>query len=231
MDGNGDLFAPFLKALPPEVDTRVIRYPGDQVLSYGELGPMVAEQLPTDGAFVLLAESYSGPLAVQLAAAGPAGLRGLVLCATFLTRPVSGWKRLAGMLIRAPVMAVLPPAWALRRFLLGPQAPDALVHQLRDAIRSVESRVLTQRMREALVIDVREDFRRVGVPTLCIRAEFDWLIDARTNEVMKALNPLVEICSMAAPHLVLQTRPEEAAAVVLDFIRRTKPNPTVQPYS
>ena len=48
---------------------------------------------------------------------------------------------------------------------------------------------------------------------------------------LQALNPLVETCSIAAPHLVLQTQPKEAAAVVLEFIRRTTPNHTAQTHS
>jgi pimeloyl-ACP methyl ester carboxylesterase len=87
LDGTGILFKPLIAALPPEVSTVVVAYPGEQPLGYAELLPVVLAALPTEHAFVLLGESFSGPLAVMAAATRPPGLVGLVLCATFVQNP------------------------------------------------------------------------------------------------------------------------------------------------
>ena len=34
MDGSGTLFEPFLRALPPDLPVKVLRYPGQDALSY-----------------------------------------------------------------------------------------------------------------------------------------------------------------------------------------------------
>src|SRR5258706_2862593 len=91
MDGTGRLFTPLGRALGPRFETRVIAYPRDRVLTYGELGAQIA--LPR-GPFVLVAESFSGPIAIALAASRPPGLVGLVLAASFARSPrpwFPGW--------------------------------------------------------------------------------------------------------------------------------------------
>jgi hypothetical protein len=47
----------------------------------------VRAALPTRGRFVLLAESFSGPLAIRIAADPPSALVGLILCVTFARNP------------------------------------------------------------------------------------------------------------------------------------------------
>ena len=89
MDGTGELFADFLTALPSWIVPEVIRYPTDRNLSYAQLQAELRPVLSRSGPFVLLAESFSSPLAVRLAADAPSGLRGLVLCAGFVCPPVA----------------------------------------------------------------------------------------------------------------------------------------------
>lgn len=74
MDGTGELFRPFLAASKPEFRATVIKYPTDKLLDYAALAESVSSQLPTDERFVLLAESFSGPIAISLAASKPKGL-------------------------------------------------------------------------------------------------------------------------------------------------------------
>ena len=64
MDGTGDLFAPLLSALPPALRTIVVRYPCDRPLGYAG-----RTRGPKDQPFVLLGESFSGPIAAAIAAA------------------------------------------------------------------------------------------------------------------------------------------------------------------
>src|SRR5260221_8527089 len=88
MDGTGELFAPLLRALGSSMESAVVRYPADAPLGYAELLPRVRAELPSSEPFVLLGESFSGPLALMLAAEAPAGLRGVILCASFASNPI-----------------------------------------------------------------------------------------------------------------------------------------------
>lgn len=163
MDGTGRLFRPFTSELPADVQHQVVSYPPDQPLDYAALEPLVP--LPRRD-FVIVAESFSGPLAIQIASRAPAHLKALVLIATFV-RPPLGWlSSFLGafalpLLFRAP-----PPRAALRALLLGTHATDALVSETRSVIQSVAPAVLASRLRGILSVDVTRELRVVRVPIL-----------------------------------------------------------------
>src|SRR6266567_2475238 len=68
LDGTGKLFAAFVRALGAGVESRVIGYSPDEPLGYEELEPQVRAALPRDRPYVLLGESFSGPIAMRIAA-------------------------------------------------------------------------------------------------------------------------------------------------------------------
>ena len=79
LDGTGKLFSEILKALEGRVATLIVDYPKDVSLGYDELEVLKVRcaALPDDRPFVLLGESFSGPLAIRIAAHPPPGLCGL----------------------------------------------------------------------------------------------------------------------------------------------------------
>jgi pimeloyl-ACP methyl ester carboxylesterase len=86
MDGTGDLFAPLVAALGPHMRTIIVRYP-DEPLDYASHEEIARAALPLGHPFILLGESFSGPIAVSIAASAPTGLRGYVLCCSFVRSP------------------------------------------------------------------------------------------------------------------------------------------------
>jgi pimeloyl-ACP methyl ester carboxylesterase len=87
MDGSGLLFRSFISALDSDLTPLVIDYPGAQCLSYSQLTSLVQQRLPPRERYFLLGESFSGPVAIAVAAASPMNLAGLVLCGTFARNP------------------------------------------------------------------------------------------------------------------------------------------------
>ncbi|MEK7485026.1 MAG: hypothetical protein AABZ60_11925 [Planctomycetota bacterium] len=84
LDGTGKLFEPFLKTCPEILDPVVISFPTQKFLPYSELENWVLERIPKPDPFLLLAESFSGPLAIRLTQRLGSELLGLVLCNTFI---------------------------------------------------------------------------------------------------------------------------------------------------
>lgn len=69
MDGTGTLFDPLLAVLPKTCQIKVIKYPTDASLTYEELERYVIERLPIGRSpLIVIAESFSGPIALRLAA-------------------------------------------------------------------------------------------------------------------------------------------------------------------
>jgi hypothetical protein len=68
MDGTGILLRPFVDLLPNGIDVKVISYPEDTYLTYEQLAERVLGVVPRSEPYVIIAESYSGPVACLIAA-------------------------------------------------------------------------------------------------------------------------------------------------------------------
>ena len=216
MDGTGRLFARLLPHLPPALEQVVVAYPGNEPLSYAQLLPFVQRALPGSEPFILLAESFSGPLAVMVASQHPQGLLGLVLVASFVRCPVSRVLALGAPLVRGWLMRALPPsfqAWAL----LGRRASAQHRLELESAVNTVSPAVLAARARQVLAIDVSRDLAEVSVPILQLVASEDALVLRSSAELIQRSSPHVHTVTIAAPHLLLQVAPREAATAIESF--------------
>ncbi len=73
MDGATKLLGDFAKALQPTADVLLVDLPNDRVAGYDELADIIRSQLPKTMRYYLLGYSFSGPLAIRLAAGQPNG--------------------------------------------------------------------------------------------------------------------------------------------------------------
>ena len=203
LDGTGQLFRPFMELCPPGFRLTVVNYPADRIVPLQELLQTLQQGLP-NGRWLLLAESFSGPLAILLAAAQPTGLVGLVLIATAAKWSRLGWARFAPL---ATIFSVDPPVAMLRRLVLGTSASPALVAATQQAIRSVRPEVLASRLRELATTDVRSQLSKVAVPILYLQARDDRLARLAERRTVESTNPLVECHVVPGPHFLVQTEP------------------------
>ncbi len=217
MDGTGDLFGPFLQALGGVPAVQVIRFSTHQPADYAALIETIKAQLPTDRPYVVLAESFSGPLGIEIAAQQPAWLRGLVLCCTFARNPS------IGLWLASPVLDWLPigalPIAPMGLMLLGQARPSPLRDALERALRRVSPAVLRARLRAVANVDVSHLLKHVHVPCLYLRASQDRLVSAAAASLIAQRVPNLRVIEFRAPHALLQTAPEASAAQVQDFVR------------
>lgn len=214
LDGSGLLFERFLAAAPPQIDVDVVSYPGDLRLGYADLVPRVRERLPTDRPYVIIGESFSGPVALALAADPVGDLRGVVLVATFATPPAPRW--LAHLPWR--ILFVLPTSTlAMRRLLAGND--DALIGELRRVVRLVSPRVLAARVASTLSVDARDALARIRHPLLYIQATRDRVVPRRCLRDILAVRDDVSVRRIDSLHTVLQLAPDAAWRVVSEFVR------------
>jgi pimeloyl-ACP methyl ester carboxylesterase len=219
MDGTGELFTDFVNALPEAFQTVAVRYPADRFLSYTELAGLVRDSCPVSEPFVLVAESFSSPLAIQYAAANPTNLAALILCAGFASSPVHGWRRLFASLC-APIVFRIPlPKFFADSWLVGPDAHASFLKAVQAAISSVKPGVLAARLREVLDCEALAELGQITVPILYIQAEQDRLVGASCLEEIRRIKPQVAVATLEGPHLLLQREPHPAAAVVSEFLR------------
>ncbi|WP_401737909.1 alpha/beta fold hydrolase [Stenotrophomonas pavanii] len=216
LDGSGLLSTCFVEAMQGQgVTVQVLPLPMQGPQDYVTLASILRPQLPI-APFVLLAESFAGPLAIELAAASPPGLRGLILSTTFARRPVP---------LPAASARLLAPAWPrpplalLARLLLGHWRTRMNLRELRHAIAAAPAAMLRQRAAATLQIDVRAQLPKLTLPTLCLHARQDHLLWPPSVAELQLLLPDARHVSLEGPHLLLQARAHAAAAEVAAWMR------------
>lgn len=148
MDGSGSLFQPFLAAYAGPQECRVVSYPDDPTLDYESLEAYVRSVLPTAHAFVLVAESFSGPLAMSIAAKPPAGLKGLIMVCSFASNPQPAARCFRPLLELCPVIPI--PVFIANWLLYGRWRSEPSYYALSIALSRVSRRTLWARMRVIL---------------------------------------------------------------------------------
>ena len=129
MDGTGELLDALASRLSLSRPVHIISYPLDEPLGYAELTGFAAARLP-EGRFAILGESFSGPVAIEIAASEPRAA-GLILASSF------AWHPLPSLL--APFARRLDLRWMPSKIveatLLNSVATQALRAHLREELR------------------------------------------------------------------------------------------------
>jgi len=218
LDGTGKRLAEFVAQLGAYCDARIVRYPAHLPLAYEALERLVRAALPANRSFVLLAESFSGPIAVRIAADRPPNLRAVILCASFVKSPYPLPRWAAPLAAHVPVKSL--PRWLRGLLLWGPGPAARIPTQAQRASAGVAAPVLRARLAALLSVDASAAAARVRVPMLVICARRDRLVGARAARRILRCAPQAELVELEGPHLLLQTRAHECAAEILRFLRR-----------
>ncbi len=219
LDGTGKRLTAFTQCLAPGVETQTLAYPVDRCLGYSELEVLVRAALPTSTRYVLMAESFSGPLAIRIAAQPPPGLVGLILCTSFAKNPYPHLAWAHPLARRLPVKSL--PRWLRAPLLWG--SPSARVAPSRGerASAGVDEAVLGHRLAAVLRVDETAALRRIELPVGIMQADRDRLLPKSATLHLLQHLPGARHWRFDAPHVLLQTRPQECAAAVKDFLART----------
>jgi pimeloyl-ACP methyl ester carboxylesterase len=218
LDGTGDFFQPLLEALGAGVRTHVVRYPVSGAYDYATCQQLVRAELPTDGPYVLLGESFSGPVAISLAAQAPQRLAGIILCCTFAGNPRP---RLA--FIR-PLLPFLPfhgtgSSLRLSRFLVLGRWITPPIRELHQRIlSSVPAKTIRSRLEAIADCDVREALASIRLPIMCLVARHDRLIPKAAARLLRQQAPAASLVEIDAPHCLLQCEARQAAAKIREFL-------------
>ncbi|QDV08914.1 Alpha/beta hydrolase family protein [Planctomycetes bacterium Poly30] len=214
LDGTRFLFEPFLRAWGSEA--MVVTYPTTLPSDYDTLLPLVLAALPKGRDFVLLGWSFSGPLALMAAATRPERLKGVVLCASFVEKPLP-WVPVFARHFTWPVLFGFTGSLAIAKTALagyGSKEVNALIGRAHDAVPSA---VMAARVREVLTVDVRDELVQCPVPVLYLEAARDRIVPRRNLERIQQMRPDVLVRTIPGPHIALAIHPIEAAEAIRRF--------------
>lgn len=217
MDGTGDLFAPFVQAIESHALTTVVRYSSPERRTYPECLAVARQCLPENEPYILVGESFSGPIAVWLAAESPSGLRGIVLVGSFVTSPTRTLTKLAPFVRMLPTHMLL--GWMRDFALLGAWATPERSAQLSRVMTKVSPAATRTRLREIGTVDASAALAGIRVRILYLRATHDRLVPRSAAELIVSYAPHTRMVELNAPHMLLQCAPIECATAILQFAR------------
>ena len=218
MDGTGELFNPFINFLPAWIKPEIVRYPNRVPLGFKDLLPAARSAIPDSSPFVLLAESFSTPMAVQLAADAPSNLQAIIICAGFVKPPVGAFSRSWISALAPMLFGFTLPSFVIRSLLVGRTAPVELVRRVRRVVSTVSPEVLAVRVRAVLNCDEERALSRISVPLLYVQAAGDRLVRQSSLEAIRVVRPDVTVTRIAAPHFILQREPQIVADAIVSWL-------------
>lgn len=205
MHGTIGLFQPLIDASDHH-SIVTISYPTHSSLDYPALTNLVAEKLSTiEGPYILLGESFSGPICLFLASRSPQNLRGIVLAGSFIVWPNV---KLLKYLPWKAIFSLAPVVFRLRK-LVANKHKSQLLNLIQSEVKKVSVEVLTQRLRQIAQLDASDALSKTDVPILYLRGTKDLAVPRWNVKGLQSIRP-IEVHKLQTPHFILQSAPKEA---------------------
>lgn len=203
LHGSRALFASFVALAPSWARCRPLALPtaGDQ--GFDALADVLLPELrPLEG-FVLLGESFSGPIAARLAARLGQKVALLVLCNPLVEVDFKLPAGLAASMLASKAM----PAWCAAFALAG--GDRELGKAALDEVRLLPKKILMGRLSTVFSATAADLSSCLGAPLLTILGSRDRLVSlSRARDVCSKV-PFSTLVELDAPHLVIQTKPAD----------------------
>lgn len=213
-DGTGRMFQPLIKELGDRFETMPIAYPESGPQDYPSLSDYVRKQIPPGENYILLGESFAGPIVYRIACRDSEHCMAAVFVATYLTNPRPG---ILSVLTRLPASLVskfVSSPVAVRALTLSHLAADSVAGAIAENFASVDEPVIKQRLKTIGSINARP-VETLEVPAFYIQASDDRLVLPKKLPDFKALCRSLTIDSVEGGHFVLQENPQASAQVLL----------------
>ena len=218
MDGTGKLCRRFVNCVRDKGKVLIASYPNDRCVQLVDLENQIIEILEQRSPCVLIAESFSGPIALRVAVRRPGAVSGVVLCGSFVSSPVPRSLRWFMWLVAGVAVRALGARSVVVRLLASEECPPDTVTEIREALESVPWRILAKRMRQMIRIDARSDLEALRIPILFIQGTKDRVVSLEAWRQVAAVKADVSRVLIEGPHLLLMCKPKAVYAAIEAFI-------------
>jgi pimeloyl-ACP methyl ester carboxylesterase len=212
LDGTDVFLRPLLHALPQSIVPVVVQFPSDGANDYQHLLGIVEDAVRGLDAYWVLGWSFSGPLALMLAARDRQRVRGVILCASFVRapHPLLAWCRIAAV---GPVFWMIRVARRVPSFISRARRGESWSDKAETWGR-VSATTLARRSRALLSVDARDALRSCDTAIVYLASSRDLLVPRRNIEEIVQHHPSTRVIVIDGPHMALYTQPREAAAAI-----------------
>ncbi|MGH1429389.1 MAG: serine aminopeptidase domain-containing protein [Arenicella sp.] len=214
LDGTGNLFSSLINELPDH-DCEVIPLPTTCSQDYPSITTAITEKLPTED-FILIAESFSGPIGATLVKKDIHNLKGIIFVATFLSTPQKLLVDIARHLPLKHLSRFPFSKYWIKLLFLGAHANNDLLNSFLRTIQSLPSKVIKDRLRAISFLSINK--QESSFPCRYIQAKNDKLISPKKAIEFHSYFHNIVTKTIDGPHFILQAKPKESALMVSEFI-------------
>jgi pimeloyl-[acyl-carrier protein] methyl ester esterase len=208
LHGSRALFSSFVALAPAWANCLPLALPTVGGQSFDELVDAILPELRSLEGFVLLGESFSGPIAARLSARLGQKVALLVLCNPVVEMSV----RVPEGFLASIAASSWMPAWGASMALSG--GDMAVVRAALDEVRALPKGILAQRL-AAVYSATEEDLAsHLAPPFLTILGTSDSLVPPPRSRAFFSRVPESTVAEIEGPHLIVQTRPVEVWAAI-----------------
>ena len=203
LDGTGELFSPIIPFLETHFEIHVVTYTNE--LSFDEYVESAAKQLPTNCIVSLVAESFSGPIAISLLARKDIKFNASVLSATFCKSPLPLLSQMSKFLPEIVFTSNPVSKVVLDLLVTGGDASIEVRNKAKELLETVSPSQFQKRVGIVNEVDVTNELKDIEVPLLYIQATKDKIVFKESgNEIMKHAHD-IRIERVEGSHMILQT--------------------------
>lgn len=214
-DGEAGLRRAFVEALAERHPARAIGYPNRPLSSLNGYARHAASEVASHERPLVVAESFSGLVALRWAANDP-HVAGLVLCGAFARSPAA----LASLGAKMPGVTRFLGERYFRAtgFLQSDPARRQWSEELSSAVGRLAPEVLAERLRLIAAEDASRDAAALTIPVIVVEFEDDLIVGRAATSHLASSCQGATLVRLPGPHFALETRPRECAEALAPHI-------------
>lgn len=214
LNGTEGLFRSLIDALPKGFDVITVTYPTHENKSYIQLRDLVLQKIQSiEGKYILLGESFSGPLSLFVAEQKPEGLIGVILVASFVSAPNV---RIARLLPWGMMFSLTKHLYGLRG-LLSKGSNTSFIKTISTELQKVSPEVLAFRIQEIFNVNASSALSQCEYPIMYFRGTNDFVVPKNNLKKILNIKPDLKVVEFNTQHFLLQSAPEQAWSEIKSF--------------
>jgi len=219
LDGTGKLFYPLIQVFPASIEYQIISYP-QQEISYVDIILYVYNQLPKNEDYIIVAESFSGNIAYELALKKPNNLQTIIFIATFLNNPKPLFLNPITLLPLQYILQIPIPIVILKYLFFTKEIDNDILLLAKNVIKTIPTNILLNRLK--ILSQNKRCLKSVDLNIYNIIGTQDKLVPFTTLKTFSKVFKSVTLYEINSGHLVLQSNPNECCDLIMDIINHTK---------
>ena len=209
LDGTAELFK-FIKPFFKDFNCMFLKYPANSGFNYFDYVSFVKKQIEFEK-YHVIAESFSGPIAIELCRVDKERVQSMSLVASFAKAP----KPKILLKIGSKLSKIKLPKIICDNILLNKSSSE-VKKECFEVIKKISSIDLSCRLDN--MTSFRIDNNLNSVPVLYIQAANDLLVGKDSLSYIKNKIENLSVVKIDGPHLLLQSNPKRSSEVILNFL-------------